>query len=110
MSASSDGLTGTRVIVLGGAGFVGSHLCERLLACGADVVCLDNLMTGTEQNTEHLAGERLPVINHDNREHISVDGTVDYVFNFVSPASPVDFERWPIQFLEIGAIGTHNAL
>jgi dTDP-glucose 4,6-dehydratase len=99
-----------RVVVLGGAGFVGSHLCERLVGDGADVVCVDNLMTGNAANVEHLTGERFTLVDHDIREHISINGDVDFVLNFASPASPVDFERWPIQILKIGSMGTHNAL
>jgi dTDP-glucose 4,6-dehydratase len=99
-----------RVAVLGGAGFVGSHLCERLVAEGAEVLCVDNLMTGNAANVAHLDGERFALVDHDIREHITIDGDVDFVLNFASPASPVDFERWPIQILKIGAMGTHNAL
>ena len=109
MGSTSD-IAGSRVVVLGGAGFVGSHLCERLVADGASVVCIDNLMTGNTANVEHLLGERFSLVDHDIRDHITIEGPVDYVMNFASPASPVDFERWPIQILKIGAMGTHNAL
>lgn len=105
-----DALSDARVVVLGGAGFVGSHLCDRLLGSRAEVVCVDNLMTGTPRNVQHIDDERFSLVRHDIREHIEIDGTVDYVLNFASPASPVDFERWPIQILKIGAMGTHNAL
>lgn len=107
---TADVFDGTRAVVLGGAGFVGSHLSERLYATGADVICVDNSMTGSEANVAHLLGSRFTVLQEDIREHISIDGEVDYVFNLASPASPVDFERWPIQILKIGAMGTHNAL
>jgi len=99
-----------RVVVLGGAGFLGSHITERLLGSGATVVCVDNLMTGAAANVEHLLGDRFNLMHYDIRNYIAVDGAVDFVFNMASPASPVDFERWPIQILKIGAMGTHNAL
>lgn len=105
-----DALSAARVAVLGGAGFVGSHLCDRLLGLGAEVVCVDNLMTGTPSNLRHIDDTRFSLIRHDIREHIEIDGVIDYVLNFASPASPVNFERWPIQILKIGSMGTHNAL
>lgn len=108
--ATDLGLDGARAVVLGGAGFVGSHLCERLVAEGAAVICVDNLMTGNIDNVSHLSGDRFALVDHDIRHHIAIDGTVDFVLNLASPASPVDFERWPIQILKIGAMGTHNAL
>jgi dTDP-glucose 4,6-dehydratase len=107
---SSPDFADSRVVVLGGAGFVGSHLCERLVSEGAEVLCVDNLMTGNAANVAHLEGTRFALVDHDIREHIAIDGDVDFVLNFASPASPVDFERWPIQILKIGAMGTHNAL
>jgi len=110
MSSSNARFGDARVVVLGGAGFLGSHVCERLLAEGAEVVCVDSLMTGNAVNVAHLEGDRFTMVEHDIREHISIDGAVDYVMNYASPASPVDFERWPIQILKIGAMGTHNAL
>ncbi len=103
-------LAGSRVVVLGGAGFLGSHLCERLLSERATVVCVDNLITGSLDNVVHLDSDQFTVVNHDIREHIDIEGAVDFVLNFASPASPVDFERWPIQILKIGSMGTHNAL
>lgn len=105
-----DGFHSSRVVLLGGAGFVGSHLTERLLEFGGEVVCVDNLMTGRNHNLAHIDSDRLTFINGDVREFIAVDGAVDYVMNLASPASPVDFGRWPIQILKIGAMGTHNAL
>ena len=107
---SVNSFSGARVVVLGGAGFLGSHVCDRLVEGGAEVVCVDNLMTGNARNVAHLEGPQFTMIDHDIREFISVDGDVDYVLNYASPASPVDFERWPIQILKIGALGTHNAL
>ena len=100
-----------RAVVTGGAGFLGSHLCSRLLADGHDVVCIDNLLTGAARNVEHLVGEPgFLLITHDVTNFIHVGGDVDYVFHFASPASPTDFERLPIQILKVGALGTHKAL
>ena len=101
---------GARVVVLGGAGFLGSHICEALVVAGADVVCVDNFLTGSDANVRHLVSQGLEIAEHDIRQFISIDGDVDFVFNYASPASPVDFERWPIEILKIGSLGTHNAL
>ncbi|HUP14570.1 MAG TPA: UDP-glucuronic acid decarboxylase family protein [Acidimicrobiia bacterium] len=101
---------GARVVVLGGAGFLGSHICETLIAAGADVVCVDSFLTGSDANVRPLVNQGLEIVEHDIRQFISIDGEVDYVFNYASPASPVDFERWPIEILKIGSLGTHNAL
>lgn len=105
-----QGFDQARVVVLGGAGFLGSHICESLLDAGAEVVCVDNLMTGSDANVRHLLDRGLDLVEHDIREFIGIDGDVDFVLNYASPASPVDFERWPIQILKIGSIGTHNGL
>jgi len=105
-----QGFDGARVVVLGGAGFLGSHICETLLEAGASVVCVDSFMTGSDEHVRHLVERGLDIVEHDIREFISIDGEVDFVLNYASPASPVDFERWPIQILKIGAIGTHNGL
>lgn len=100
-----------RSLVTGGAGFLGSHLCEYLLAQGHDVVCIDNLITGASDNIEHLLGHsRFTFINHDVTEHIYFDGSLDYVFHLASPASPIDYERLPFQTLRVGSVGTHRAL
>ncbi len=100
-----------RALVTGGAGFVGSHLCERLLSEGYRVVCMDNLVTGSLDNVAHLAGEaHFEYVDHDVTTHIDVPGELDEVYHFASPASPVDFERIPIPILKVGAMGTHNAL
>ncbi|MCS6862108.1 MAG: SDR family oxidoreductase [Abditibacteriales bacterium] len=100
-----------RIIVTGGAGFLGSHLCDRLLAEGHEVVCIDNLLTGNVANIAHLQGHpRFQYLHHNVTEFIAVDGPVDFIFHFASPASPVDFERLPIQILKVGALGTHNVL
>jgi len=99
-----------RVLVTGGAGFIGSHLSEFLLAHGCEVVCLDNLSTGTTDNVEHLRSERFTFIKHDVTNYIYVAGALDYVLHFASPASPVDYQQLPIPTLKVGALGTHKAL
>jgi len=100
-----------RVVVTGGAGFLGSHLCERLLDRGDEVVCLDNLITGSLSNIGNLFGRPgFTYVDHDVSSYIWVPGPVDGVMHFASPASPIDFERIPIQILKVGSLGTHNAL
>jgi dTDP-glucose 4,6-dehydratase len=100
-----------RVAITGGAGFIGSHLCERLLAEGSTVVCVDNFVTGRRSNIAHLAGEpRFELVEANVSDGVRVDGGVDAVLHFASPASPVDYLRLPIQTLKVGALGTHNAL
>ena len=95
----------------GGAGFVGSHLCERLLAEGYRVLCMDNLITGTLENVAHLEGEAdFEYVDHDITAYINLPGDLDEVYHFASPASPVDFERIPIPILKVGALGTYNLL
>jgi len=127
---TSDVLDGARVVVTGGAGFVGSHVVDRLVTAGAEVVVLDNLRTGRRENLVHLldpgsgrgadastggaasAGStgRVHLQLHDVTEHITVDGHVDHVLHLASPASPVDYLQLPIQTLKVGSLGTHNAL
>lgn len=98
-------------VVTGGAGFLGSHLCDALLAGGMDVLCLDNLCTGRRENIAHLAGEpRFQFRETDICEGVAVDGPVDYILHFASPASPVDYLALPVETLKVGAIGTLNAL
>jgi len=98
-------------VVTGGAGFLGSHLCERLLAEGHTVICIDNLITGDMANIEHLLGNRrFRFIRHDVTEFISIDGPVNNVLHFASPASPIDYLKLPIQTLKVGSLGTHKAL
>ena len=99
-----------RVLVTGGAGFIGSHLCEFLLARDCEVVCLDNLLTGTTDNIDHLRSPRFTFIKHDVTNYIYVAGPLDYVLHFASPASPVDYQQLPIPTLKVGALGTHKAL
>ena len=100
-----------RTVVTGGAGFLGSHLCDRLLKEGHEVVAVDNLITGSTKNIEHLAGnERFRYIKADVSQYLFVPGPVDYVFHFASPASPIDYLELPIPTLKVGALGTHNTL
>ena len=99
-----------RVLVTGGAGFIGSHLSEFLLARGCEVVCLDNLSTGTTDNIDHLRSEHFAFIKHDVTNYIYVAGAIDHVLHFASPASPVDYQQLPIPTLKVGALGTHKAL
>jgi dTDP-glucose 4,6-dehydratase len=100
-----------RVLVTGGAGFLGSHLCEYLLAKGYEVVCMDNLITGNTTNVAHLKDNaHFTFIEHNVCNHITVDGHLDYVLHFASPASPVDYQKIPIQTLKVGSLGTHNTL
>jgi dTDP-glucose 4,6-dehydratase len=100
-----------RTVITGGAGFVGSHLCERFLAEGHGVICVDNLLTGHRRNIEHLMGDRrFQFIRHNISEPLQIDGPVDNVLHFASPASPADYLEHPIPTLKVGALGTHNAL
>jgi dTDP-glucose 4,6-dehydratase len=100
-----------RVLITGGAGFVGSHLCDRFLAEGHRVVAMDNLITGNLNNIAHHAGNtHFEFIHHDVSNFIYVPGEVDVVLHFASPASPIDYLKYPIQTLKVGALGTHNAL
>jgi dTDP-glucose 4,6-dehydratase len=107
---SSHRFEGSRAVVLGGVGFLGSHLSERLIGEGADVVVIDNFLSGSQSNVSHLVGKRFTLIDYNITNFLHVPGSVDFVFNFASPASPIDFERYPIQILKVGALGTHNAL
>jgi dTDP-glucose 4,6-dehydratase len=100
-----------RAVVTGGAGFLGSHLCDRLLERGYEVLCLDNLITGNTHNIAHLLGHpKFKFVNHNVTEYIFVDGAVDAVLHFASPASPIDYLEMPIQTLKVGSLGTHKAL
>jgi dTDP-glucose 4,6-dehydratase len=97
-------------LVTGGAGFLGSHLCDALLERGHRVLCLDNLETGTLHNIEHLRGSEFVFVQHDLVSHIAIDEPLDFVFHLASPASPIDYLRLPLHTLKVGAYGTHNAL
>lgn len=100
-----------RTVVTGGAGFVGSHLCERLLAEGHEVLCVDNLLTGHRRNIVHLLNDaRFRFLEHNISEPLHIDGPVDNILHFASPASPADYLAHPIPTLKVGSLGTHNAL
>jgi dTDP-glucose 4,6-dehydratase len=100
-----------RTLISGGAGFIGSHLCERFLADGHDVLCVDNFITGRPDNVRHLLqNPRFRVLVHDVSKPLYVDGLVDNVLHFASPASPVDYQKSPIQTLKVGSLGTHVTL
>lgn len=99
------------VLITGGAGFLGSHLADRMLAEGFKVVCMDNLITGSLQNIEHLFGNPdFVFVNHDITNYVHVPGELHYILHFASPASPIDYLKLPIQTLKVGALGTHKIL
>ena len=101
----------SRVVITGGAGFLGSHLCERALAEGHEVVCVDNLLTGRRENVKPLLErEDFQFLEHDVSKPFEIEGPVDFILNFASPASPIDYLELPIQTLKVGSLGTHNAL
>lgn len=99
-----------RIVVTGGAGFLGSHLCDRLLAENHEVIAIDNLITGSTDNIAHIRDKRFTFIQYDVTNYIYVEGPVDFVFHFASPASPIDYLELPIQTLKVGSLGTHKAL
>lgn len=99
-----------RIVITGGAGFVGSHLCDRCLAEGHEVVVVDNLVTGSLDNLAHIDSPSFQFLQQDISNRVDVDGPVDFILHFASPASPVDYLELPIQTLKVGALGTHNAL
>ena len=97
-------------VVTGGAGFLGSHLCDSLARDGHRVICVDSLETGSLQNIEHLRGDDFVFMNHDITNHLAVDEPVDFIYHLASPASPIDYLRLPLLTLKVGSLGTHNAL
>src|SRR5919204_6736179 len=97
-------------VVTGGAGFLGSHLCDYLLAKGFRVICVDNLETGSLQNIEHIRDEAFRFVNQDVVEHTEIDEPVDFVYHLAALASPIDYLRQPLHSLKVGSYGTHNAL
>lgn len=98
-----------RVLITGGAGFIGSHLCDFFLAKGFEVVCMDNLITGKKENIKHIK-KNFTFIEHDVTKYIDIKGDLDYVLHFASPASPIDYQKFPIQTMKVGSLGTHNVL
>ena len=104
-------IAGKTAVVTGGAGFVGSHLCEKLLGQGCRVICVDNFITGAERNIAHLLGRSdFELRRHDISQPYYIDGPVDFILHFASPASPIDYLELPIQTLKVGSLGTHNTL
>lgn len=100
-----------RILLTGGAGFIGSHLCDSLLERGHEVICMDNLITGSKKNIEHnLNNKKFTFIDHNVCDFIEIDGDIDFVLHFASPASPIDYMRYPIQTLKVGSLGTHKTL
>jgi dTDP-glucose 4,6-dehydratase len=100
-----------RILITGGAGFIGSHLCSFLFEKDFDIICMDNLITGTKDNISHLLEKKnFTFIQHDVTKYIDISGKLDYVLHFASPASPIDYAKYPIQTLKVGSLGTHNAL
>ncbi|MEA2406341.1 MAG: dTDP-glucose 4,6-dehydratase [Thermoleophilaceae bacterium] len=97
-------------VVTGGAGFLGSHLCDYLHEQGERVICVDNLETGSLQNVEHMSGDRFAFLNHDMTEHLQIDEPVDFVYHLAALASPIDYLRQPLHSLKVGSYGTHHAL
>jgi dTDP-glucose 4,6-dehydratase len=99
-----------RTLITGGAGFIGSHLCDYFLRLGHEVICMDNLLTGDVSNIAHIRNQDFLFIKHDVTNYIYVEGKLDYLLHFASPASPIDYEKLPIQTLKVGSLGTHKAL
>ena len=99
------------VLITGGAGFIGSHLCDFLLNKNFKIICVDNLITGNKKNIEHLSNnQNFKFINQDISKHIAINENLDYILHLASPASPIDYQKIPIQTLKVGSLGTHNTL
>ena len=99
-----------KILITGGAGFLGSHLCDFFIKKGDSVICVDNLITGSLSNLSDIKSERLTFIKHDVSQCIEIEGEIDFILHFASPASPIDYSKYPIQTLKVGALGTHNTL
>jgi dTDP-glucose 4,6-dehydratase len=99
-----------RILITGGAGFIGSHLADRFLAEGHEVICVDNLITGDVSNIAHIKSEKFTFVKYDVTNYLFVDGPLDYILHFASPASPIDYLELPIQTMKVGSLGTHKAL
>ena len=99
-----------RTLITGGAGFLGSHLCDYLLDKNHEVICMDNLLTGSLTNIKHIKSDRFTFIEHNVTNFIDIDGPLDYILHFASPASPIDYLEFPIPTLKVGSLGTHNTL
>ncbi len=99
-----------RILITGGAGFIGSHLADRFLADGHEVICVDNLITGDVANISHIKSDKFTFIKYDVTNYLFVDGPLDYILHFASPASPIDYLELPIQTMKVGSLGTHKAL
>ncbi len=99
-----------RILITGGAGFIGSHLADRFLAEGHEVICIDNLVTGDVANIAHIKSEKFSFVKYDITNYLYVDGPLDYILHFASPASPIDYLELPIQTMKVGSLGTHKAL
>ena len=100
----------SRILITGGAGFIGSHLADRFLADGHEVICVDNLITGDVANIAHIKSEKFTFVKYDVTNYLFVDGPLDYILHFASPASPIDYLELPIQTMKVGSLGTHKAL
>lgn len=99
-----------RILITGGAGFIGSHLCDRFLERGDEVICMDSLITGSADNISHIQSSMFSFINYDVTNYIYIKGHLDYILHFASPASPLDYMEYPIQTLKVGSLGTHKVL
>lgn len=110
MEIFQDWIGNLKTIVTGGAGFLGSHLCDLLLEKGHEVICIDNLVTGNTRNIEHIKSDRFTFLKHDVTKPIYFGDKIDYIFHLASPASPIDYLDLPIQTLKVGALGTYNML